>query len=90
MALPANATFTWFGHSCWELRTSGGATVLFEPWFANPSSPKKPEAVDECDLMLVTHGHFDHFGDALLTGAGAQGLSAAEARTNARRCASLT
>jgi len=65
MALPANATFTWFGHSCWELRTSGGATVLFEPWFANPSSPKKPEAVDECDLMLVTHGHFDHFGDAL-------------------------
>ncbi|HEY8437209.1 MAG TPA: metal-dependent hydrolase [Candidatus Limnocylindrales bacterium] len=66
MALPANATFTWYGHSCWELRTGSGTTVLFDPWFSNPTSPKTADSVDRCDLLLVTHGHFDHFGDALM------------------------
>jgi L-ascorbate metabolism protein UlaG (beta-lactamase superfamily) len=65
MALPGSSTFTWYGHSCWELRTAGGKTVLFDPWFANPRSPKAPVAVDRCDVMLVTHGHFDHFTDAV-------------------------
>jgi L-ascorbate metabolism protein UlaG (beta-lactamase superfamily) len=65
MALPGNAMFTWYGHSAWELRTASGQTVLFDPWFSNPLSPKAPDAVDRCDLMLVTHGHFDHFPDAL-------------------------
>ena len=65
MALTGNATFTWYGHSCWEMRTANGTTVLFDPWFANPNSPKAPGAVDACDVMLVTHGHFDHFTDAL-------------------------
>src|SRR3954452_7999476 len=65
MTLPADGTFTWWGHSAWELRTPGGATVLFDPWFANPLSPKGPDQVERCDVMLVTHGHFDHFTDAL-------------------------
>ncbi|HXI81066.1 MAG TPA: metal-dependent hydrolase [Verrucomicrobiae bacterium] len=65
MGLNPNATFTWYGHSCWQLTTPGGKTVLFEPWFSNPSSPQSADAVQRCDLMLVTHGHFDHFGDAL-------------------------
>ena len=65
MALAPDTTFTWYGHSCWEVRTPGGRTILLDPWFANPNSPKAPDAVDRCDLMLVTHGHFDHFGDAL-------------------------
>src|SRR5437879_1181136 len=65
MGLNPNATFTWYGHSCWRLTTPGGKTVLFDPWFANPSSPQPPANVDQCDVMLVTHGHFDHFGDAL-------------------------
>jgi L-ascorbate metabolism protein UlaG (beta-lactamase superfamily) len=65
MALPADTTFTWYGHSCWELQTPGGKTVLFDPWFANPSSPRPPGDVDRCDVMLVTHAHFDHFTDAI-------------------------
>jgi L-ascorbate metabolism protein UlaG (beta-lactamase superfamily) len=58
-------TITWWGHSCVELVTPGGRVVLFDPWFANPRSPKPPEAVDRCDVMLVSHGHADHFGNAL-------------------------
>ncbi|MBA2381075.1 MAG: metal-dependent hydrolase [Chloroflexi bacterium] len=65
MALATSATFTWYGHSCWEVTTPGGKTVLFDPWFGNPRSPRAPDTVARCDLLLVTHGHADHFGDAL-------------------------
>ena len=58
-------TITWFGHACVEIRTPGGKTVLVDPWFANPRSPKSPDDVDTCDVMLVTHGHSDHFGNAM-------------------------
>jgi L-ascorbate metabolism protein UlaG (beta-lactamase superfamily) len=60
-----DTTFTWYGHSCWEVTTPGGKTILFDPWFANPSSPRDQSSVTACDLMLVSHGHFDHFTDAL-------------------------
>jgi L-ascorbate metabolism protein UlaG (beta-lactamase superfamily) len=53
---------TWYGHACVEVRTPGGRTVLFDPWFGNPRSPKAADAVDRCDVMLVTHGHHDHLG----------------------------
>lgn len=65
MALPTNATFTWYGHATWELETSSGKTVVFDPWYQNPRSPKRPDQVERCDLLLTTHGHFDHFTDAL-------------------------
>jgi L-ascorbate metabolism protein UlaG (beta-lactamase superfamily) len=68
MGLNPNATFTWYGHSVWKLTTPGGKTVLFDPWFSNPSSPMSPADVDRCDVLLVSHGHFDHFGDALMVG----------------------
>jgi L-ascorbate metabolism protein UlaG (beta-lactamase superfamily) len=65
MALVPDTTMTWFGHACWEIRTPGGATILLDPWFGNPLSPRPQESVDRCDLMLVSHGHGDHLGDAL-------------------------
>jgi L-ascorbate metabolism protein UlaG (beta-lactamase superfamily) len=68
MGLNANATFTWYGHACWQVTTPGGKTILFDPWFGNPLSPRPATDVDRCDLLLVSHGHADHFGDALLVG----------------------
>jgi L-ascorbate metabolism protein UlaG (beta-lactamase superfamily) len=54
--------FTWYGHSCVHLETPEGTSVLFDPWFGNPRSPTGPERVERCDVMLVSHGHFDHLG----------------------------
>ena len=65
MTLNTTATFTWFGHACWEVTTPGGRTILFDPFFGNPLSPRRQDQVDRCDLLLVSHGHGDHFGDAL-------------------------
>ena len=56
---------TWYGHACVELQTPGGVTILFDPWFDNPASPRSPDTVDRCDLMLVSHGHADHLGNAI-------------------------
>jgi L-ascorbate metabolism protein UlaG (beta-lactamase superfamily) len=65
VTLPAGTTITWYGHSCIRIDTAGGRTIIVDPWFANPSSPLPADAVDRCDVLLVTHGHYDHFGDAL-------------------------
>ncbi len=65
MALGRDTSFTWYGHACVEVRTPGGKTILIDPWFGNPKSPKRPEDVARCDVMLVTHGHSDHMGDAV-------------------------
>ncbi len=73
------ATFTWYGHSCVELRTAAGTTVLLDPWFGNPTSPRDAASVDACDVMLVSHGHFDHLGS------GPRDVANADALTIARR-----
>jgi len=65
MTIDRDTTFTWYGHACVEVRTPGGKVVLVDPWFGNPMSPRRAEAVDRCDLLLVTHGHGDHLGDAV-------------------------
>jgi L-ascorbate metabolism protein UlaG (beta-lactamase superfamily) len=55
---------TWLGHSSFRLRTPGGKELLFDPWYTgNPSFPAgaRPTAAD---LILISHGHSDHTGDA--------------------------
>jgi L-ascorbate metabolism protein UlaG (beta-lactamase superfamily) len=65
MALGRDTSITWYGHACVEIRTPGGKTVLIDPWFSNPLSPKPADQVDACDVLLVTHGHGDHMGEAV-------------------------
>ena len=63
MAFGRDTTITWYGHACLEIRTPGGKTVLVDPWFGNPKSPKGVDRVDRCDVLLITHGHYDHVGN---------------------------
>jgi len=65
MALDRDTTFTWYGHSAFEVRTPGGKTIVLDPFFANPKSPATADSIQRCDLLLVSHGHFDHMADAV-------------------------
>ncbi|HET7028757.1 MAG TPA: metal-dependent hydrolase [Candidatus Limnocylindrales bacterium] len=62
MALDRDTAFTWLGHSALQIRTPGGKTILVDPWLSNPKSPLSVDDVDGCDVLLLTHGHFDHMG----------------------------
>ena len=65
MGIARDTTITWYGHACVEVRTPGDKVILIDPWFANPRSPRTADTVDRCDIMLVTHGHGDHVGEAV-------------------------
>jgi L-ascorbate metabolism protein UlaG (beta-lactamase superfamily) len=55
---------TWLGHSSFSLRTPGGKTLLFDPWYTgNPSFPEGAKPT-KADVILVSHGHSDHITDA--------------------------
>lgn len=58
---------TWLGHSSFSVRTPGGKTLLFDPWYSgNPSFPQGATP-KSADLILISHGHSDHITDAAAT-----------------------
>src|SRR5947209_7582455 len=66
MALNADVSFTWIGHGTVRARSAKGKEILIDPWvMGNPAAPENLKTVDRCDLMLITHGHFDHIHDAV-------------------------
>ena len=53
------------GHSCWELY-SGNHRLLIDPFLTgNPLADVGPDAFDNLDAIVVTHGHGDHIGDSV-------------------------
>lgn len=65
MKLDKNIRVTWLGHSCFDVVTPGGKRLLFDPWVNNPVCPADKKTIDRCDIMAISHGHFDHHGDAI-------------------------
>jgi L-ascorbate metabolism protein UlaG (beta-lactamase superfamily) len=59
-------SFTWLGHATFLFRSPGGKRIVVDPWLTtNPACPESARKIGELDLMLLTHGHDDHTGDAL-------------------------
>ena len=57
---------TWLGHSTFTITTPNGKVILVDPWvMGNPMCPEPLKKVSKLDVMLITHGHGDHFGDAV-------------------------
>ena len=56
---------TWLGHGTYKMRLEGGKVVLVDPWIeGNPAYPKDHN-LDRVDIILVSHGQFDHIHDVL-------------------------
>lgn len=65
-SLPEGMHLTWLGHSAFLIQTPRRKRVLIDPWIQNnPACPDDRKEVGAVDLMLVTHGHFDHIEDAV-------------------------
>jgi len=65
---PTKPSVLWLGQSAFKITTVAGKVIVVDPYLtANPKTPeqyKKLEALGKVDLILVTHGHLDHFLDA--------------------------
>lgn len=55
--------FVYYGHSCFLIDT-GKEKILFDPFLTdNPLAAVKADEV-QCDYILISHAHADHFSDA--------------------------
>ena len=58
----------WLGQAAFRITTATGKVIVIDPWLTtNPKTPeqyKDLNALGKVDVILVTHGHFDHVTDA--------------------------
>jgi len=58
----------WLGQAAFKITSPQGKVIITDPWLkANPLTPaefKSIENLGKVDVLLVTHGHLDHFADA--------------------------
>jgi L-ascorbate metabolism protein UlaG (beta-lactamase superfamily) len=62
---------TWLGHSA--VRVAGSRTIYIDPFLTgNPAASTSADKVRDAEIVIVTHHHDDHLGDAFAI-AGATG-----------------
>ena len=70
-AAPAPAAaveVVWLGQAAFRITSPGGKVIVTDPWLrTNPLTPPEYKQLDrfgKIDVLLVSHGHFDHIADA--------------------------
>lgn len=68
MAQQKKTEVLWLGQAATRITTPGGKVIMIDPFLTkNPKTPeqyKNLDALGKLDLILVTHAHGDHLGDA--------------------------
>jgi L-ascorbate metabolism protein UlaG (beta-lactamase superfamily) len=63
-----NIEVLWLGQAAMRITTVTGKVIVIDPWLTtNPKTPqeyKNLDALGKVDLVLVTHAHGDHLGNA--------------------------
>ena len=67
-AASAQVEVVWLGQAAFKITSPGGKVIVTDPWLrTNPLTPpeyKQLERFGKVDVLLVSHGHFDHIADA--------------------------
>lgn len=68
-AVAGKTELLWLGQASFRIKTPGGKIIVVDPWLSG--GPKTPapyktdlSALGKVDVLLVTHAHVDHLGDA--------------------------
>jgi len=57
---------TWLGHATFRVESPERKIIIIDPWvMGNPMCPERDKRIDKVDVLLCTHGHYDHIGDAV-------------------------
>ena len=60
----SNTSFKFFGFSTFLITTTKGTNILIDPYLNdNAASPMKADELEKVDLIIVSHGAFDHMKD---------------------------
>jgi len=60
----AKTIIKYISHAGFQITTGAGKIIYIDPWFDNPIGGFSREDVKGASLILVTHDHFDHVGQA--------------------------
>jgi len=59
----------WYSQAAFKITTPGGKVIMIDPWIMGatkiPPELKDLSKIGKVDVILVTHGHGDHLGDAM-------------------------